>query len=122
MTINMTLVVQGINFCIAYMLLRRFLLKPVVRSIHHEQAQEAALHSAIESRKASIREQEYEMHNRWRIFQNSYASKMPHVQDERVFRYIKPQVQVQVPSQEALMAITTDVTAASVQKVRNVRW
>jgi hypothetical protein len=122
MTINMTLVVQGINFFIAYVLLRRFLLKPVVQIITHEQAQEAALHSAIESRKAMVREQEYVMREKWLAFQNTFRGMLPALESERVFRHIKPQVQVPLPAPDTLATLTADIAQASVQKVQNVRW
>ena len=54
MNINITLIVQGINFLIAYGIMRIFLLKPAVQVIQDEEAQQAKLNRVIRQQEQSM--------------------------------------------------------------------
>lgn len=60
MEINATLIVQAINFLVAYVLLRMLFFKPVVHAIKEEDNQRDGLLSGIEERMQLLRHKEEE--------------------------------------------------------------
>jgi hypothetical protein len=47
MTLNFTLIIQAINFGVAYWLLRTFIFKPIVADLTHQEQQDAAYKERI---------------------------------------------------------------------------
>jgi len=77
MEINATIVVQAFNFFIVYWMLRRFLFKPIVTIIEHEDAQESAMLSIIDQQQKSLEIQEKERQRHWYICQEYFTLHRP---------------------------------------------
>lgn len=122
MNVNLTLVIQGLNFFCAYYLIRRFLLKPVVAMINQDHAQQIALESAIAARKEKVKEQERMLYDYWQQFLATHKHKMLSVQEGTFLKGIKPSLENTPRSYESIKMLTTDLVNASIKKVSDVRW
>ncbi|HZW61696.1 MAG TPA: hypothetical protein VFF04_05725 [Candidatus Babeliales bacterium] len=121
--LNSTLIVQGINFLIAYILLRKLLFRPAVSLVMQEQSHISSLESSIDSRKAAIAEQEQEKLRRWKAFQQLFKNKIPSYQKQfEVGKMALPPIQYHVLKQEQAQTLSKDVADALVAQVNHVRW
>src|SRR5438552_8803703 len=75
--LNSSLIMQGINFFIAYVLLRKLLFKPAVSIVIEEKEYISSLESSIDARKSAIAAQEQEKQRRWQSFQQLFKDKIP---------------------------------------------
>jgi hypothetical protein len=121
MNINLTLVLQGINFFCAYCMIRRFFIKPILALIHHDAAQQIALNTAISTRIEKVKEQEQKIHDHWQQFLADHKHKMPHVQGHALFKNIKPP-HIPLKSESIAHNMTDDLAHVIIKKVNNVRW
>ena len=84
MNINLTLVVQIINFLIAYVLMRKFLFRPVVACLQEEKAETDGLRSAITDGQRIVDQRKIDKRNRWANYQSFFVKVVPHISTERV--------------------------------------
>src|SRR5437868_5404391 len=122
MNVNMTLVIQGINFFCTYLIVRAFLLKPIVAMIYQEKAQQQALDLSIDTRIKKVKEHEQELQDHWRQFQLVNKNKMPLSDDEHIFKGIKPPILYPAFSADAIRNYVTDIVTVTTKKVKDVRW
>ena len=90
MDINCTLFIQCLNFGIAYVILTRFIFKPVLIAIMEERAKREALHNAIIASQEGIEELESKRNTSWKTAQNlfgTYLKKIPFVHSVIPFAY-----------------------------------
>lgn len=120
MEINGTLIVQGINFFIVYVILRLFFFKPIVASIHQEDKELETLQGAIEARTSSVLNKEREIREQWQAFQQSYASTIPHPQQEIVWHDMSYK-SAPLPDQASIDKLSTQVATKLVEKVLHDR-
>ncbi|HSW73980.1 MAG TPA: ATP synthase F0 subunit B [Candidatus Limnocylindria bacterium] len=122
--INLTLILQGINFFIVYLFLRRFLLRPLVDLLEKESAYIQSLETAIMARSETVIRQQQELTNRWRAFQHSFASQLPTLDQARstIVHNIKPSIHCTHPSAQTISHLVHEVTETSLAKVQDVRW
>jgi len=121
-TINATLVVQGINFCITYFLLRRYLFKPSIVIIDREAAQQEALNAAIQSRQKAIDATMQEQRDQWRDFHRSIQGKIPATGATKLHRMqrIELILEPQTMKPERLALLTDEAVASLVKRVEHV--
>jgi hypothetical protein len=84
-TINATLIVQVINFVIAYFLIRMFLLKPALKERIAEQDKQNALQSLITYQQKKIENTDYALRELWRESQNYYQGYKPTILTKQIF-------------------------------------
>ena len=84
MNVNATLLVQMLNFFIAYWMLRHLLFRPVVAIIQQAEAQEQALHVIIDQHKKSLDIQEKERLRNWHACQEYFATHQPSAQQQHI--------------------------------------
>jgi len=122
MNVNMTLVIQGINFFCTYLIVRAFLLKPIVAMIYQEKAQQQALDLSIDTRIKKVKEHEQELQDHWRQFQLVNKSKIPLPEDDHIFKGIKPHILYPVFSADTIRNYVTDIVTVTTKKAKDVRW
>ncbi len=122
MNVNITLVIQGINFFCTYLIVRAFLLRPLVAMIYHDKAQRQALDLAIDTRIQKVTEYEQALHDQWLQFQLVNRDKMPLPQEDHLFKGIKPPMLYPVISESVVRTFAADIVAVTTKKVKDVRW
>jgi hypothetical protein len=121
MQINMTIVLQAIHFFIAYILLKRLLLRPVFGIIEQETMQMDALVDTIESRTVIVQEKKRDCKERWAQYQQEMRSHVPAIEhQESVIQHISPLYTVPHYSPTHSKTVTHDVTRALTEKVKHV--
>lgn len=121
MNINCTLIVQGIHFGIAYLMLRTMLCKPAIDVIEQEADHLHALQKAIEQRKQSLLAKQQDKAQQWVTFQQEYAQLIPDLttQQEMVLAKMPNLIYPTVTQQEIKKA--EEVVIATIQpKVMHV--
>ena len=119
MVINLTLVVQAINFFVAYYILNTVLFKHAVAIIQREDTQRNALRQAIineHRRMQSLQEQKQEQ---WKQYQRSLLDQQPQnilAEDILSIQSTPPIPQVKL-SQSYLDTLTDDITTVIVQRI-----
>src|SRR2546422_328051 len=113
MDINCTLILQGIHFGIAYVLLRTLLFKPSITIIREEERQQHALQESIDSRKATLLVKEQEKQQRWIAFQQQYKTVVPRIYGmEDITHLTLPSVTYPVVTKAQAQALTGDVATS----------
>lgn len=121
MQINMTLVVQAGHFLLAYVILKRFLLRPVFGVIEQETMQADALIETIKSRTIVVQEKTRENNERWARYQQEMRAQMPPIEHYTpLLKDIAPTYTPIIYSPEYIKAITKDVATALTEKVKHV--
>ena len=120
--INATLVVQGINFFITYLLLRRFLFKPTLVIIDREAAQQAALNGAIKARQKAIDVTIQEQNEKWELFHRSIHGKIPVTGVTRLHKMqrIELILEPQVMQADRLALLTDEAVVSLVKRIEHV--
>lgn len=123
MDINCTLVVQGINFFLAYLLLRHFLFKPVVQVILQEREEHTTLQRDIKERTSAITYQEQEKKVRWSVYQQTFVQQVPSVVKEElfVFRNLVTEQPFHGIPDDRLKQLASQVVTSLVTQVDHVR-
>lgn len=119
MQINGTLFVQGINFLIAYILLRKLLFGPTVAVIQKERAEINTLLVQISDLTHSIEGHKLEKSEQWRYFQTEFLQKIPHVDQKElyVFKSISPSlIEPTIPENE-IKRLETALIKKLIEKV-----
>lgn len=83
MYINATLLVQAFHFFIAYVLLKKLLLRPAIAVIEDEQAQQDSLRAVVASRRILVQQKELERIAQWKGYQQEFLAKIPPLEVER---------------------------------------
>lgn len=85
MQINLTLIAQGLNFSVAYWMLRRFLFRPAVAFVQAEMQVRDQLISSIDKEAIKARELEVRKVERWGELQQDFAHNAPKVAGRTLF-------------------------------------
>jgi hypothetical protein len=120
--VNMTLVAQGLNFFIAYYMLRRFLIQPVFAVIQREFAQLQTLTTTIETRTTAIAQKRALLRVHWQTFQQSIHPQLPEQEQTTIPPISKPSIVVQPIAQPQVTALAQEITKTYVAKAHNVIW
>lgn len=94
MNINATIIVQACNFLIAYLIIKRILLKPALHEIHEQEAEVKLLRSAAHREKERFEETQAERLCNWDACRAYFKRNVPQPlpQEYHVFRNITPRV------------------------------
>lgn len=79
MNVNCTLFVQIANFFIAYTLLKRFLWRPVVKSIEQEASLRRVLESSIGAKRAQLMQKNDSLRRQWYEAKKNFAQESPKI-------------------------------------------
>lgn len=74
---NLTLVVQVLNFVCAYVVLKKFLWRPVVACMHEDEERVRVLNAQLEQQRAVVCGISVEKERLWAQARTSFASQMP---------------------------------------------
>jgi hypothetical protein len=77
MNINITLIVQAINFYIAYKLITKLLLKPAFAILMDEEKQQADLRYDVIAQQGKLANLHKKKKEQWVLFQRNFKSKKP---------------------------------------------
>lgn len=121
-TINITLIIQVINFGIAYLLLRFLLFKPVVRLLAQAQAAEDRLHQSIARQKTLQAEKERLYNKQARTCHQFFLDNKPSIinPDLIIFKGLTPSITPVPLEDNAIQDATKDIKQALIQRVKNV--
>lgn len=75
--INGTLIVQALNFFIAYCIIDRLLVRPVTALIMRERQEENALRQEITQTETHIQQYTFDKEKAWQQYRSLFSQKMP---------------------------------------------
>jgi Tfp pilus assembly protein PilO len=122
MNINFTLIIQALNFFVAYLVLRYFLFKPTVAVIEQERAEENGLKKAIkqeaETNLALIQNNKLE----WQIYQKEFLARLPNVSisDLFIYRDLAPAIKAPQADTHELNQLQQEVVQGIIKKVEKL--
>ncbi len=120
MNVNLTLIVQAINFFIAYGIMRIFLLKPAVQVIQDEQDQQEKVNTIIRQQKQSIIIKEGERQKYWQACRDYFEDNKPFI--DQVLLFIKkiPEVPVPVVPDDLVDKLVEETQRALVKEIGHI--
>lgn len=105
--INATLIVQAINFGIAYLILRKLVFAPGVALVLEERVQEARLNNEVSLATEHTQSEQERLAAEWAAEQKKLAMQIPVLPEELfVLRHIKPEISIEALPTEHEMAET----------------
>ena len=117
MNINITLVVQAINFFIAYWVMRIFLFKPALQVIEGEQAQQTRLNTIIRQQEQSITIKEDERQKHWQACRDYFRDNKPFIDLRKLAIKEIPEVSLPVVRQELVDKLADETQQVLIQKI-----
>jgi hypothetical protein len=121
MSINATLIVQALNFFVAYLILRYFLCKPTVKVIEQEHEETEHLQEVATERTQALAIKIEEKAVAWKDFQATFAREAPRVMCRVVVHSgVEPVKPEALPSQEELEQLAHNVQHVITKKVSHV--
>lgn len=106
MMVNATIIVQMINFGIAYAALRYFVFKPSLNVLDANESEQTALQFSIEQMRQEREQKEFALSNLWRYAQQQFATSVPapiHAMDFLFRGLAKPIESVTLPAIDHLL-------------------
>jgi hypothetical protein len=122
--IDCTLIVQAINFAIAYVAIRKLLLKPAVETIQENTARERSLTRKIETATLANNAQEEHMHEQWDAYRVQVKEKTPAIVFSAVLSPSKgaPEEPLSLAvDQEYAQYLVTSLAEGLVERIEHVR-
>lgn len=122
MNVNATLVIQAINFSIAYILLRTFLFKPAVAIIQHENKEQESVKIVIAQQEQSLVLKENERQKNWHNCCVYFKKNRPSVDAPQlfVFKGLTPDIMPHIIEDKILAKLLADTKIALVKKIGQV--
>ncbi len=117
MNINVTLVVQAVNFFVAYWIMRILLFKPALQVIQGEQMQQARLNTIIRQQEQSITIKEDERQKHWQACRDYFRDNKPFIDLTKLVIKEIPEVSVPVVPQELVDKLADETQQALIQKI-----
>ncbi len=118
--INCTLIVQAINFFIAFFIIKYFFFKPVLMQIHEEDAFQESLLNTVQEHRALVAQKEQELHAQWQSAQRYFEQHSPPTRQQPFFAsktsVIKPEFEHRMVDD-----IAKRVASELIKKVDHVR-
>lgn len=120
--VNLTLVIQAVNFFFAYLILKYLLLKPAVQAVAAEDAHQQELVVQVQQNHQRIDQKKEEIKQRWYDCQQEFAHHAPRaVEDEhRVQLPLRTLPKLHIDEKE-LTAQARHIEDELVKKVSHVR-
>jgi len=91
MRLNLTFVIQIINFIISYWFLNKFMFKPVLAFLKKREDKEQKIEKDIEKKKSSLLDLEHEKQEELIVFKNKMKTKY------KIVLFSQPEIEAQVP-------------------------
>lgn len=117
--INLTLIVQIINFWIAYFILTRILFKPAYDAIMADEQQGNALERQIGRVETTITEQSMINRREWTQLQGDLQKQLPEVRHEIVKAVGVSEQPLTAPSEQEIRALVAQTRTLLVKRVSN---
>lgn len=96
--INVTLLIQAVHFAIAYLLIRTFILKPILQVIYQKERAHNDIISLLNRRKEQVTLQEQEKKQQWRNCQKYFALHTPDLHHPLLHVYRLPSSAIVQPT------------------------
>jgi len=121
-TLNGTLIVQAINFCIAYFLLRWLYFKPAIAQIQQEEEVYTHFKNTILERALVIEQKKQQQKEYWLECQRYCKEEMPSIQkpDFLALKYVTPSLEPLFDDAIQLKKLSEAVTDVLVQRIDHV--
>lgn len=87
MTLNLTLVVQMINFLIAYYFISKVLLRPAYEAVKSDENKARQLHALIEAEQEQLGQKNDYKNRRWQMCRNQFYKNKPSLEEEEVLAH-----------------------------------
>lgn len=117
LSINLTLVVQILNFFVAYILLKNFLFKQAFSVLQEKQQNESALNALVHEKAERVAEQHSRIKQMWQRARSLFAGSIP-VQP-KVELPSTSSIHIHEASQEEENILKKQLTTIIVQKVKH---
>ncbi len=117
MNINVTMVIQAINFFIAYWVMRIFLFKPALQVIQGEQIQQTRLNTIIRQQEQSITIKEDERQKHWQACRDYFRDNKPFIDLRKLAIKEIPEVSLPVVRQELVDKLADETQQVLIQKI-----
>ena len=124
MGINITILVQMINFVIAYVIIRTLLLKPTVAVILEEQDVRTRLDESIQNVARANKAKEETMTRNWADCKQEFGKRAPHVaQTEQMLRteHVEAVPEVPLIDKKAIDPMADRLADELVERIGHVR-
>lgn len=118
--INCTLIVQAINFFIAFFIIKYFFFKPVLAQIHAEDAFQESLINTVQAHRIIVVQKEQELLAQWQSAQRYFEENSPSTRSEPFFS-VKPAIQKPIFEQSIVDSIAKKAATELLKKVDHVR-
>ncbi len=117
MNLNATLVVQMINFFLAYWIMRIFLFKPALQVAQEEQAEQQRLNIIIKQQEQSMEIKENERQKHWQMCRDYFQDNQPPIDSKKLISSNVSEVSVPKVSQKLIDEIADEAQQVLVQKI-----
>ena len=124
MEINITILVQIVNFTIAYVIIRTLLLKPAVAVILQEEKQRAEIDTSIENIEKANKAKEETKAYQWAASRQEFGEHAPEISESE--RVLRTQATVELPAipeidKKSIEPMTDSLTTELVERISHVR-
>lgn len=112
MNINLTLLIQAINFIIAYFIITKIVLKPAIEVFAKETEIDQKLHQSIEIAKEKVNKKEAFKQERWQVCQRYFKQHQP----ESEFKITETKIgkielkRFKIPNSQTLENLAKDIS------------
>ena len=122
MNINATLVIQAINFFIFYMVFSKFLLKPAIAIIRHDEQEQESVKNVISQQEQSLMLKEKERQKHWHNCRVHFKKNRPPIDMPQwfIFKGLTPDVELYHVEDRVIDKLVAETHHALEQKVGRV--
>lgn len=122
MTINITIIIQMLNFGIAYILLRFLFFKPTVALLNDEKTAHDSVNHLIADRRAVCLKKEQELDDCIQSCRQFFKINKPHVRGiyQIVFKELTPSITVKSLDNKIIQDATEQIKRALIKRVEHV--
>lgn len=120
--VNLTLGVQAINFFLAYLILKYFLLKPAIMAIQSEDTLQQNLVARVHQSHKRISDKQQEIQEKWRECQKEFTDNAPLLEVDQFVTRSTGKVLSLVPiDEQKVMHKAQEIEHELIKKVAHVR-
>lgn len=119
--VNLTLLVQAVNFFLAYLILKYFLLKPAIAAINAEDGIENHLVSLVHQNHQRISNKQHEIQRKWHECQKSFAQFTPILITESLIKKTTPALLIHGINKHDVNVRAHEIEDKLIKKVAHVR-
>ncbi|MFZ5953953.1 MAG: hypothetical protein ACOYT8_02500 [Candidatus Dependentiae bacterium] len=120
--VNLTLGVQAINFFLAYLILKYFLLKPAIMAIQSEDTLQQHLIAKVHQSHKRISDKQREIQEKWQECQKEFADNAPLLEvNQFVTRSTTKALSLAPINEQEVMHKAQEIEHELIKKVAHVR-